>query len=279
MSFYQSLEESTRSLTAAEQKIGSLLLADPRNAPFLRIAQIAKRAGVHDSTVVRFAQKLGYAGFIEMREALVADSLSSQDRTIAMREEGEAFSLAMVVSSQVEVLQSLPEKIPQERIDSTVEALLAADRIHVMGSGLMLPLVEFMRAKLSSAGLHVDTIPYTGREAAQRLAHVSPTDALLVFAFAEDYEKVAHPIRILEAEQTSIILLTDESSLMRPELPAHVIAIPRDQVRHGVIVPMTALCYAIHYDLLQYRTEERRATRQRTDLLDGGSPPAASRTQ
>lgn len=278
MSFYQSLEESTRSLTAAEQKIGSLLLADPRNAPFLRIAEIAKRAGVHDSTVVRFAQKLGYAGFIEMREALVVDSLSSQDRTIAMREEGEAFSLAMVVSSQVEVLQSLPEKIPQERIDSTVAALLAADRIHVMGSGLMLPLVEFMRAKLSSAGLYVDAIPYTGREAAQRLAHVRPTDALLVFAFAEDYENVAHPIRILEAEQTSVILLTDESSLMRPELPAHVIAIPRDQVRHGVIVPMTALCYAIHYDLLQYRTEERRATRQRTDLLDGGSP-AASRTQ
>ncbi|MBD3924241.1 MurR/RpiR family transcriptional regulator [Nocardioides cavernae] len=268
MSFHQALEDSTRNLTASERKIGSILLADSRSAPFMRIAELAKKAGVHESTVVRFAQKLGYAGFIDMREALVADSLSTMDRTIAMREEGEKYSLAMVISSQVQVLQSLPEKISQERLDVVVQHMLSARRVHILGSGLVLPLVEFMRAKLVSSGLHVDTITHSGHERSQRLAQIQPDDALVVFAFSEDYTSIADQIRLVAKRGTEVILLTDEQTLMNAGLPETVIAIPRDQARHGVIVSMTALCYAIHYDLLQYRNEEWRAVRDRVAEFD-----------
>jgi DNA-binding MurR/RpiR family transcriptional regulator len=268
VSFHQALEESTRDLTASERKIGSILLADPRSAPFMRVAELAKKAGVHESTVVRFAQKLGYAGFIDMREALVADSLNTHDRTIAMREEGEKYSLAMVISSQVQVLQSLPEKISQERIDTVVQYILAARRVHLLGRGLVLPLVEFMRAKLASSGVHIDTITQSGHERSRHLAQIGPTDALVVFAFSEDYASIGAHLRLVAKQGTQVILLTDEATLMNTGLPETVIAIPRDQARHGVIVSMTALCYAIHYDLLQYRADEARAVRDRVAGFD-----------
>ncbi|MFJ6199196.1 MurR/RpiR family transcriptional regulator [Micromonospora sp. NPDC092111] len=271
MSFYQALESTTRALTAAERRIGGLLLADPREAPFMRAADVAKKAGVHESTVVRFAQKLGYAGYIEMREALVADSLNVIDRTIAMREEGESFSLAMVIRSQVQVLQSLPEKIGQERIDSAVQVLLACSRVHIMGHGLVLPLVEFMRAKLSLAGLQVATITQTGRGRAERLAAVRPDDTLMVFAFSEDYMRMSAQLRLVAKQGAAIILLTDEDTLLHNDLPHHVIAIPRDRARHGVIVSMTTLCYAIHYDLLQYRADALRTMRERIDQLEAAA--------
>lgn len=275
MSFYQALEDSTRALTASERRIGGLLLADPRGAPFMRIADIAARAEVHESTVVRFAQKLGYSGFIDMREALVADSLSTMDRTIAMREEGEQYSLAVVVSSQIKVLESLSERIPQERIDAAVEALRTAARVHVVGSGLLLPLVETMRAKLVLNGLRVDTITESGRERAQRLVQVDPDDVMLVFAFAEEYAALAEQLRLLSAGGTTVVLITDEDTLMMSGLPELVVAIPRDRVRHGVLVPMTALCYAIHYDLLRHRTEESRASRARIEEFLAAEPPAS----
>lgn len=268
VSFHQALEDSTRDLTASERRIGTILLADPRSAPFMRIAELAKKAGVHDSTVVRFAQKLGYAGYIEMREALVADSLNNHDRTIAMREEGEKYSLAMVISSQVQVLQSLPEKISQERIDTVVQHLLAAPRVHLLGNGLVLPLVEFMRAKLTSSGLYVDTITQSGHERSRRLAQIRPQDALVVFAFSEEYASIAGHVQLVAKQGSAVMLLTDEATLMNAGLPETVLAIPRDQARHGVIVSMTALCYAIHYDLLQYRADEARAVRNRVAEFD-----------
>lgn len=273
MSFYRALEDSNATLTAAERRVAGLLLADPRGAPFLRAADLARKAEVHESTVVRFAQKLGYSGLIDMRQALIADSISSMDRTIAMREEGEPFSLALVISSQVQALEELAEKVPQERIDSVVAAVLGGRHVHVMGHGLLLPAVELLRAKFAKSGLHVRDITQTGHERAQRLALVGPGDVLVCLAFADDYQKIRQQLELLERDGTTVVLLTDEEALLSPQLPAHVIAIPRDRARHGVLVPMTALCYAIHYDLLQHRAEEMRAVRARAAQLEAAEAP------
>ncbi|SNT48638.1 MurR/RpiR family transcriptional regulator [Rhodococcoides kyotonense] len=274
MSFYDSLETNTHSLTAAERRIGSILLSDRAGAPFLRASELAQKAGVHESTVVRFAQKIGYAGYIEMRAALRDDSRDTMDRTIAMRAEGEKFSLAVVINSQIEVLRSLPEKIPQERIDSVVLALMDARRVHVMGHGLLLPTVEFLRAKLSATGLHIDVITQTGRERAQRLAAVGADDLLVVLAFSEEYHRVSEQVKLIERQGTSIVLLTEEDTLLGGNLPEHVLAIPRDRARHGVIVSMTALCYALNYSVLLKRSDDSRHTRDRVqELLDAASDP------
>ncbi|MBO4208641.1 hypothetical protein [Micromonospora echinofusca] len=136
-----------------------------------------------------------------------------------------------------------------------------------MGHGLALPLVEFMRAKLTLAGLHVDPITQTGHGRAERLAALRPDDTLMVFAFSEDYMRMSTQLQLVAERGTTILLLTDEDTLLHNHLPHHVIAIPRDRARHGVIVSMTALCYAIRYDLLQHRADASRAMRQRIDEL------------
>ena len=267
MTFHAALERHNQRLTEADRRIGSMLLADPRGAPFLRAAELASLADVHESSVVRFAQKLGFAGYIEMREALKADSMLVADRTIAMREEGEPFSLAMVVASQVEVLQRLPAKIPQERIDECVDAIREASTVWLVGHGLVLPLIEFMRNKLSRAGIAAVPVTERGLERATALAGVEAGDTVLAFALHDEYDQVARQLLAVEAAGATVVLLTDEDALMASNLPAQVIAIPRDRARHGVLVAMTAICYAIHYALVHRAGDDVRATRERIDEL------------
>ncbi|MDF1705329.1 MAG: MurR/RpiR family transcriptional regulator [Aeromicrobium sp.] len=267
MTFHAALERHNQRLTEADRRIGSMLLADPRGAPFLRAAELARLADVHESSVVRFAQKLGFAGYIEMREALKADSMLVADRTIAMREEGEPFSLAMVVASQVEVLQRLPAKIPQERIDECVDAIREASTVWLVGHGLVLPLIEFMRNKLSRAGIAAVPVTERGLERATALAGVEAGDTVLAFALHDEYDQVARQLLAVEAAGATVVLLTDEDALMASNLPAQVIAIPRDRARHGVLVAMTAICYAIHYALVHRAGDDVRATRERIDEL------------
>ncbi|GAA1002742.1 hypothetical protein Aple_001440 [Acrocarpospora pleiomorpha] len=267
MGFYAELERSTKTLTAAERRIGALLLADPRGAPFLRAADLAKLADVHESTVIRFAQKLGYAGYVEMKDALREDSVFATDHTIAMRDGGEAFSLAMVVTSQVDVLRRLPEKISQERIDACAEAILSADRVFVLGRGLVLPLVDFMTNKLARIGIPAVTVTGHNVDRATALAAVRPRDTVVVFALNDEFETMAAQLRTVAKDGAKVVLLTDEDSLMSSDLPQQVIAIPRDRARHGVLVAMTAICYAIHYALVHCAAERLRDTRARVDEL------------
>lgn len=272
MGFYAELESSTQTLTAAERRIGALLLADPRGAPFLRAADLAKLAGVHESTVIRFAQKLGYAGYVEMKDALREDSIFATDHTIAMREEGETFSLAMVVTSQVDVLRRLPEKIAQERIDGCAEAILAGDRVFVVGRGLVLPLVDFMANKLARIGVPAVAVTGQNVDRATALATVRPQDTVVVFALNDEFEAMAAQLRAVAKSGARVVLLTDEDTLMSSDLPQQVIAIPRDRARHGVLVAMTAICYAIHYALVHCAAERLRDTRARADELAALDP-------
>jgi DNA-binding MurR/RpiR family transcriptional regulator len=283
MSFHQALEQNQASLTPAEKRIGSLLLADPRQAPFLTAAQVAERAGVHESTVVRFAQKIGYSGYLTLRNDLGADSLRREDPSIQMHDVGENFSLALVVATQIEVLSSLPTELPQERLDEVVDVLLAAANVYLVGHGLVAPLVEFMHRKLSIIGIPAIRVQESGSERRSQLALVRPEDAVLVFAFSEDYHDLSTVLQELGKNGTDIVLVTDQETLMSPALPSYVLAIPRRRVRHGVIVPLTVLCYALEYSII-YRAPERvKKARQRlerfAELDENGRIDTAKRSK
>lgn len=57
-------------LTAAERRVARAFLASYPIAGLENVAQLAERAGVSGPTVVRFATKLGFAGYSELQEAL-----------------------------------------------------------------------------------------------------------------------------------------------------------------------------------------------------------------
>ncbi len=267
MSFRAALERSNQRLTEADRRIASIVLADPRGAPFLRATELAQLAETHESSVIRFAQKLGYAGYIDMRDGLREDSILVSDPTIAMQEEGESFSLAMVVASQVEVLHRLPAKIPQERIDACVEAIRTAGRVWLLGHGLVLPLVEFMRNKLTRVGIVPVAVTETGLERAAALATVAPGDTVFAFGLHDDYEQVAAQLSAVTDRGATVVLLTDEDALMSAQLPPLVIAIPRDRARHGVLVAMIAICYAIHYALVHRLGDQSHVAREITEAM------------
>ena len=71
---FSSLNEIVESfdgrLTESDRVILSILLNDPKSAVFLSVAQLAEKADVHKSTVVRLAHKLGFDGYPELRAQL-----------------------------------------------------------------------------------------------------------------------------------------------------------------------------------------------------------------
>src|SRR4051812_29289424 len=79
MGFRAVLQHSDAELTVSEHRIASILLGDPHDCMLLSAAQLAERATIHESTVIRFAQKLGYVGYPELRADVVADVRQLRD--------------------------------------------------------------------------------------------------------------------------------------------------------------------------------------------------------
>ena len=65
------IEASLPSLAPAEQRVGHLVLADPRAFASLPITELASRAQVSKPTVVRFCRSVGYDGLVDFKRKLV----------------------------------------------------------------------------------------------------------------------------------------------------------------------------------------------------------------
>ena len=67
LSLKETVEHYNGRLTGSDRAILSVLMNEPRAAVFLSVAQMADKAEVNKSTVVRFAHKLGFDGYPELR--------------------------------------------------------------------------------------------------------------------------------------------------------------------------------------------------------------------
>ena len=64
------IKERYDDLSAKEKQIADFILEHPRESVNPSIEELAERIGISESTMVRFARKLGYSGYQRFRIAL-----------------------------------------------------------------------------------------------------------------------------------------------------------------------------------------------------------------
>lgn len=130
------IETAGATLTPAERKVAEIVVDDPKIVAFGTVAQLAQRSGSSGPTVLRFAAKLGFAGFVELQAAVqeeIADQLRPATQRIRERYSGDVVSRAL--AADLDNVRRTLEAVDERDFSETVE--LVADRRHrvwVVGS-------------------------------------------------------------------------------------------------------------------------------------------------
>lgn len=261
MRFSDALQSKAGSLTESDRRIGNTLLTTSFGVAGLTAAQLAVEANVHESTVVRFAQKLGYDGFPSLRAGLIADFERQVDmagvRSARPKTDRDP-SLAAVVAAQIELLSDLPRIIEQSTIESAAGILWSARQVLVIGRGLMSAPAVFMTRKLGLLGIPAIHSDQGGGEAVERGALLQEGDAVLVYAFNEEYAALSSLMTALRSRGVRGILITDQASLFEASLPEVVLPVPRRHMDHGVMAAITVVSYAIEFAMADQKPDRAR---------------------
>lgn len=278
MGFRSTLENCPVALSDSEQRIGEILLTASYDALVLTAAQVAERANVHESTVVRFAQKLGYSGYPGLRSDLLIDVQETRVKRVEQAQRKSAayqHRLATLIDAQIATLNEIREHITQASLDAAAKVIASAQRVFLFGHGFMTPAVEFMERKLRRYG-DVIAIKHDGTELTEKLASFTAADALVVFEFSEQYRAVSVELFADASRQARGVLLTDHPSLMLRPLPRNVIAMPRGR-EEAVMAEVILVCYALSYALAHIKSPLAKPSRRAGALPTSGvRPPIAS---
>ena len=175
-------------LTASDRAILSTIISDPSGAVYLSAAQLAEKAQVHASTVVRLANKLGFNGYPELRARVrlevAADPAATERRQQRYDSIEHGSNLALLVESEIAALNSVLSSVPQAQINDATEMLAAARSIYTVGRGSAAPLVAHLDRRLRRLGFATNVALNTQRrDLGEKLMGLGAGDVVLVFAF------------------------------------------------------------------------------------------------
>lgn len=198
-------------------QVAAFALENPEDMAFGTVATVAELAKVQPSTLVRFAQALGYEGFSDLQtvfHSLLRNRWPDyEERLKSLSPEGKSGVDALLAgfceSAAVSLLR-VRERISAEALERAVDVLSGAETIYLLGQRRAFPVTAYLAyamAKLKIRNVLVDNIASLGPE---QVAFVNDTDALLAVSFTP-YTPATVEITGRLAQKVPVVAITDSA--------------------------------------------------------------------
>ena len=165
-------------LQPTERRVADLIVAEPDAVVELTAQQLADRAGVARSSVVRACQSLGYRGYPQLRVALAAE-LGAQPPRAADHGDGPLGELRAALARTAQSLTTAVSLMSADDVSSAVADVAGASRLLVVANGLSAPVASDLAMRLTAVGRPAEVI--AGGNAPQLAARqLSTADVCIV---------------------------------------------------------------------------------------------------
>jgi DNA-binding MurR/RpiR family transcriptional regulator len=192
-----------RRLSPAQRRIAQYLLDHMPDSAFLSSVVLARRAGVSQPSVTRFAAALGFSGYPAFRDALRAIALDAPGAATLVgaagldglhgpggpaangRDDDAGPPMQAAVADEIANLQALHELLADPRVvTGLARELVASVPLAVLGLRISAPLAEYF--SFAARRIHPDVrcLTFGGSVVFDALLHVSEAGGKWLVAFA-----------------------------------------------------------------------------------------------
>jgi RpiR family carbohydrate utilization transcriptional regulator len=211
------IKSSLSSLAPAEQRVGKLLLTDPRTFSTLPVTELADRAGVSKPTVVRFCRSMGYEGLSDFKLKL-AGSLSEGvpfiHRNVGAQDNSNDV-LVKVIDNTVTAFLKYRNDASSAQIDKAAEAIALTHkkgkRLEFFGVGNSGIVAQDAQHKFFRLGFH--TISHSdGHMQIMSASLLGPGDCLVVFSNSGRTRDLLDSCEIAKKNGATTVVITASGS-------------------------------------------------------------------
>ncbi len=211
------IKSTLSSLAPAEQRVGKLLLADPRTFSTLPVTELADRAGVSKPTVVRFCRSMGYEGLSDFKPKL-AGSLSEGvpfiHRNVGAQDSSNDV-LVKVIDNTVTAFLKYRNDASSAQIDKAAAAIALTHkkgkRLEFFGVGNSGIVAQDAQHKFFRLGFH--TISHSdGHMQIMSASLLGPGDCLVVFSNSGRTRDLLDSCEIAKKNGATTVVITASGS-------------------------------------------------------------------
>lgn len=211
------IEEEYAGLSKGQKRIADYILVHYDKASFMTAAKLGNLVGVSESTVVRFAAELGYDGYPEFQRALqeiIRVRLTAVQRLeIASNRVDEGNILNTVLTSDMEKIKVTLEQIDRAAFQKTVETILNARRIYILGVRSSSALAGFLGFYFNLMFENIRLVHTSSvSEMFEQILNVEKGDVVIGISFPRYSKRTIQALQYAKDSGATVIGLTDSNT-------------------------------------------------------------------
>lgn len=249
-------------LSARLKLVAIYLVEHPQQIAFNTLAEIAEKAGVHASTLVRFANYFGFDGFSEVqrlyKNQIIDHPSNYRERISQLKKVGgkgevtPALLLHEFAEGNSLALGLLQQQLKPDVLDAAVQALSKANEVFICGVRRMYPAAVYMDYALSQMDVRCHVIDGQGAMAPEQMKWITADSVLVAITFNPYGHTTTEAVHFAREKGAKIVLITDSELCPHTQIADHVLIVREADVRgfrslNSTLCLVQTLCVALGY--------------------------------
>ena len=213
----QTMTERMPEFSKGQRLIARYIIDHYDRAAYMTAAKLGAIVQVSESTVVRFADELGFDGYPDMQHAL--QELAKTNLTAAQRMKvadnilDRDNILDKVLLGDADKIRHTLEGIDRAAFYAAIEKIVAAEHIYVLGVRSSASLAEFLTYNFRMMFDNVSPVAGTsGGEVFEQILNLGPRDVLIAVSFPRYSKRTIRAVQYAHKAGADVVALTDSAT-------------------------------------------------------------------
>lgn len=243
----------------AERRIADWLLGNPGEIIPLSIVELAERCACGEATIVRFARRLGFSGYQDMKISLAQESGSGSVSTTVSAEDGAAELFEKVCNDIYLSLEKTKPVLDERALQRACEVISGARRIVIFGLGNSASIAKDAEHKFLRAGLHA--VAYSDNHMQVIAAsHLEAGDVVLAISHSGSSKDIIDACEIARKAGATVIAITNAGKSPIRACSDILLFTSSDETKYNILalnsrIAQLAIINVIYYYVVVHRSE------------------------
>jgi DNA-binding MurR/RpiR family transcriptional regulator len=211
------IQDHYDSLSKNHKKLADYFIDNFDAIPFLSVQQIAESTLLSVASVVRFAQKIGFNGYLEMREE-ISQNLQEQIKKkelfalIDIKNDLKEDNFTLIANQEIKNISETVNLIDRKNFDKSIKIILQSNRVYTAGLGISYLLVEILAYQLSQVANSTSNFSHSHSSFLEQLLYVNNDDALITLSFPPYSMETIEAAKFAQKKKIKVIAITNKIS-------------------------------------------------------------------
>lgn len=208
------IKDKYNTMSKGQKLLAKYTMENYSKVAFMTASKLGETVGVSESTVVRFANCLGYQGYPKFQDdlqELVKTKLTTVQRVEMSNKSFSNSSLIVsnVLKSDADNVKETMESIDEQSYEKAIDMIVSAKRLYIMGLRSSIYVAKYLGYYLNYVLDNVTIIRMDMGEPFEQMLKLSEGDVLIAISFPR-YSKKTHQVAQFAKERgAKIIAITD----------------------------------------------------------------------